>query len=134
MLTITRSVEFDAGHRVAGHEGKCRSPHGHRYKVLVTLSGEVQPDGMILDFGVLAQVLNEYVHDVFDHAMVLDQADPLALVLQKEDPSWKVVGIAGPPTAENFARLIGQVLQAVLGAVTEVVVYETPKCSARWTP
>ena len=30
-ITCTRRIEFDAAHRVMGHEGKCKHLHGHRY-------------------------------------------------------------------------------------------------------
>ena len=37
MLTITRKLEFDAGHRIPDHNSQCRNLHGHRYTLLITL-------------------------------------------------------------------------------------------------
>ena len=37
MLTITRKLEFDAGHRIPDHTSQCRNLHGHRYTVEITL-------------------------------------------------------------------------------------------------
>jgi 6-pyruvoyltetrahydropterin/6-carboxytetrahydropterin synthase len=41
MLTITRKLEFDAGHRIPDHNSQCRNLHGHRYTLLITLTGDV---------------------------------------------------------------------------------------------
>ena len=41
MLTITRKLEFDAGHRIPDHNSQCRNLHGHRYTLLITLVGAV---------------------------------------------------------------------------------------------
>ena len=36
MITATRRIQFAAGHRVFGHEGKCRYLHGHNFIAFVT--------------------------------------------------------------------------------------------------
>ena len=41
MLTITRKLEFDAGHRIPDHKSQCRNLHGHRYTLEITLVGAV---------------------------------------------------------------------------------------------
>src|SRR5260364_27501 len=56
MLTITRQLAFDAGHRIPDHQSRCRNLHGHRYVLEITLQGSViktqgAPDcGMVMDF------------------------------------------------------------------------------------
>ena len=39
MHEATRRIEWDMGHRVPEHGGKCRTPHGHRYVAEVTVRG-----------------------------------------------------------------------------------------------
>ena len=64
---ISKEIEFDAGHRVPKHDGKCRSPHGHRYRVRVTCKGYVIEDpnssdnGMLVDFGRLKGIMTEKI-------------------------------------------------------------------------
>jgi 6-pyruvoyltetrahydropterin/6-carboxytetrahydropterin synthase len=59
MLTITRKLEFDAGHRIPDHKSQCRNLHGHRYTVEITLTGEViaaegnSDNGVFMDFWVV---------------------------------------------------------------------------------
>ena len=52
MHTITRRLEFDAGHRVYQHESKCNHVHGHRYVVEVEATGTLDGLGRIIDFSV----------------------------------------------------------------------------------
>jgi 6-pyruvoyltetrahydropterin/6-carboxytetrahydropterin synthase len=39
MTEVTKIVEWDMGHRVPNHKSKCRNPHGHRYRLEVTIGG-----------------------------------------------------------------------------------------------
>lgn len=82
MQTISKTIEFDAGHRVPTHAGQCRSPHGHRYKVTVRVSGRVVPDldlasesGMVTDFAFLKDTMMRLVHKTYDHAFIVWEKD-----------------------------------------------------------
>ena len=136
-MRIARTIEFDAGHRVPSHDGKCRSPHGHRYKVEVVIEGDVQrkpgtaEDGMVLDFGKLADVLRKNVHDPMDHAFLF-WGDDLYRNDFLADPTWKVYEMTQPPTAECIAEEVAQIVGGSFNVV-EVTVWETPNCWARWT-
>ena len=80
-ISITRRLEFDAGHRIPNHDGQCRHLHGHRYAIEVTLTGEVADhpgkadDGMVLDFGDIKNLTNQYVVDLWDHAFLVAKED-----------------------------------------------------------
>lgn len=135
MTTIVRTVEFDAGHRVATHDGKCRHPHGHRYRVELAVSGPVPASGMVVDFGVLAQVLQERVHDRFDHGFLI-ALDDTAMWKAFDGHDWKLVPLHGPPTAEVLAEDIYYSMSQTLGeaglSMAYVTVYETPKSWATY--
>lgn len=144
MLMISKTVEFDAGHRVPSHRGMCRSPHGHRYKVIAHVSGQVQPDGdspeagMVTDFSFLKEQLDRLVVKVYDHAFLVWKHDDAMLSALAVDPTWKVVVMEHIPTAENLARAItSELVGALLGlpfCVEAVEVYETPTSVASCTP
>ena len=40
-VSVTRKLEFDAGHRIPDHRSQCRNLHGHRYVLEVTLAGDI---------------------------------------------------------------------------------------------
>ena len=135
---ISKEIEFDAGHRVPSHGGKCRNPHGHRYRVRVTCVGEIinEPgrpdDGMLVDFGDLKGIVNEHVHDVLDHGFIVwDQDHDLFTAL--DGHGWLVIRFPYIPTAENIARwawgAIAPHLDGRFGKdlrLAEVAVWETP--------
>ena len=82
--TISKSIEFDYGHRVHSHGSKCRNIHGHRGKVEATcLANELQSSGeqsdMVLDFGFLKQIMMDQIHDCVDHGFILCIEDEILL-------------------------------------------------------
>ena len=137
---ISKEIELDAGHRVPTHEGKCRSPHGHRYKVRVTCEGPIiedptRPDcGMLVDFSILKDLMMDFVHEPLDHGMIIWDHDTALLdAMTVPGQYWKIIPFPYIPTAENIARWIWEVLGLqVLDEfrddlrVVEVAVWETP--------
>lgn len=94
-MIISKEIQFDAGHRVPQHKSKCRSQHGHRYRLVVYVEGPVvqsddSDDGMVIDFGDLKIVMMDKVHDLFDHANILWVNDPLTDILTERWSELKV--------------------------------------------
>ncbi len=77
MITITRKLEFDAGHRIPDHKSQCRNLHGHRYTLEITLVGQVieeegsSDNGMIMDFSDVKALAKAHLVDVWDHAFLV---------------------------------------------------------------
>ena len=100
---------FAAAHRLPRYEGPCFRLHGHNYKMFVAVEGEVDPKtGMIFDFGVLKQIVQEHVMSRVDHRNLNDVLDN--------------------PTAENIARWMWETLEPHLRGLCEVRLYEIPDC------
>jgi len=78
MPQITRKLEFDAGHRVLGHESKCAHLHGHRYVVEITVSSfGLDEISRVVDFGVVKGLVGQWLDENWDHNMLLHMDDPL---------------------------------------------------------
>lgn len=81
MQTITRKLEFDAGHRIPDHRSQCRNLHGHRYVLEITLQGELvetegAPDrGMVMDFADVKALAMEHLVNKWDHAFIVYARD-----------------------------------------------------------
>ena len=61
-ITATRRLQFAAGHRVHGHEGKCRHLHGHNFVVFLTAAAEnLDAVGRVIDFGVLKERIGGWI-------------------------------------------------------------------------
>lgn len=133
MLTITRRVEFDAGHRLTNHESKCRNVHGHRYVVLITVRAPQLDDvGRVIDFGKVKEIVGGWLDERWDHGFIAQSSDPIIPWLAQHE--MKTYVMDKPPTAENMSKLLYQkadVLLAPLGIeVVNVRLYETPNCYA----
>ncbi len=146
MLTITRKLEFDAGHRIPDHKSQCRNLHGHRYTLEITLTGAVideegsSDNGMIMDFSDVKALAKQHLVDVWDHAFLAYEKDTAVLEFLKSLPNHKTVVITRIPTVENLARTAFDILQAVYldryGTglkLQRLVLHETPNCWAEVT-
>lgn len=72
MYEVTVEDTFSAGHYLRNYKGKCENPHGHNYKVRVTLQGrELDHAGLLLDFKDLKVVMKPVI-DYLDHQMMND--------------------------------------------------------------
>ena len=123
MFEVTVEAGFSSGHYLRNYHGKCENPHGHNYKVFVTLIGDALDEtGLLLDFKLLKQVLRPVV-DYLDHQMIND--------LKPFDEI--------NPSAENLARYFylqtRQQLTEMTGGrvrVKDSTVYETDTSFARY--
>jgi 6-pyruvoyltetrahydropterin/6-carboxytetrahydropterin synthase len=71
--TISREFKFDSAHNLVHYKGKCENLHGHTYRLRVTLAGSTDADsGMIMDFGIIKQIVEDKVIDKLDHHYIND--------------------------------------------------------------
>lgn len=133
---VTRRLEIDAGHRLLGHETKCRNVHGHRYAFEVTVAGGLDDVGRVVDFGVIKERVGAWLDRWWDHAYIAEEADPIVTLARSL--GLRVFPVGFPPTAENLAKHLFDLLPVLLDdtGVTPVRVrcYETPGCWADYPP
>ena len=154
MYTVSKEIEFDAGHRVPNHASKCRNPHGHRYRLRVSITGDLvdtpgsSSEGMLADFGDLKTIMTSHVHDVLDHGFIVYEKDStmvemFGIIRRKDrtemnDNNFKVITVPFIPTAENLARWCCDQLQArvaIMGFKLSLIeLWETPTSLATYTP
>jgi 6-pyruvoyltetrahydropterin/6-carboxytetrahydropterin synthase len=127
-MTLTRSYEFSASHRLYSRNlsneendrlfGKCANPagHGHNYVLEVTLSGETNPEtGMMADLCAIDSAVNNLVVDRYDHKN-----------FNADLPEFE----GKVTTTENVIQQIWDSLKDKLPAKLErVKLYETPRNS-----
>ena len=103
-LSIMRRFTFCAGHRLVGHEGKCRNLHGHNYVLELYVTGQAQDDiGRILDFKLLKQRVNGWLDDNWDHTFILWKKDNNGLAAIRSSEPHRIYELEENPTAENMA-------------------------------
>ena len=124
MFEVTVDDSFAAGHYLRNYKGKCENPHGHNYKVRITLAGEqLDKAGLLLDFKDLREVM-KHVIDRLDHQMIND-VEPFTVL---------------NPSAENLAKYFyeesnSRLQHATSGRVwiKKVTVFETETTTATYS-
>jgi 6-pyruvoyltetrahydropterin/6-carboxytetrahydropterin synthase len=141
--TITRKLEFDAGHRIPDHRSQCRNLHGHRYVLEITLQGELvetegAPDrGMVMDFADVKALAMEHLVSKWDHAFIVYARDEIVRGFLEQMADHKTVVLNRIPTVENLAAEAFRILSGVYDAhygvnlkLKRIRLYETPNCWA----
>jgi 6-pyruvoyltetrahydropterin/6-carboxytetrahydropterin synthase len=124
LFEVTVEDSFAAGHYLRNYKGKCEKPHGHNYKVRITLAGEqLDKAGLLLDFKDLREVMR-HVIDRLDHQMIND-LEPFT---------------AMNPSAENLAKYFYEQTNNRLNGVTRgcvrvknVTIFETDTTTATYS-
>ena len=95
MFNIFIKSHFSAGHHLRDYPGNCERPHGHNWKVEVTVKAtELDELGMGIDFRALKGAVKE-VLDTLDHSDL------------NEHPDFQSIN----PSSENIAAYIFRNLQ-----------------------
>lgn len=123
-VRITRAIEFCSSLRLRLGDlsdaenrrrfGRLADRHGHNYRLELSLRGEPDPrTGMLVDLKDVKDLLEREVMARFDHRDLNDDTD----FFEKQ-----------PPTAENFARVLFELLGRALpaGLLERVRLYEGP--------
>jgi 6-pyruvoyltetrahydropterin/6-carboxytetrahydropterin synthase len=118
---IFHETMVSAAHRLLLTTGDAERMHGHNWRIRAHLrASRLDERGMVLDFYDLERVLRGIVQP-FEH-VVLNDVPPF------DDIN---------PTAENFARVVFDALDAAVAddrvAVARVEVWETDACCATYS-
>ena len=111
-LCVTRAIEFSSSLRYVSTElseaenrsrfGPAACQHGHNYRLEVTLRGQAdRVTGMVINLADLKELLNREIMERFDHRD-----------LNRDTEYFEKM----PPTPENFARIIFEILRDALPA------------------
>lgn len=130
---IMRKLEFDAGHRLIKHEGKCRHLHGHRYVAELYVQGDLDEVGRVIDFSKIKEVVGGWIDERWDHGMILNSEDPIISYFRHYGGTRLYV-MDRNPTAENMADELFTIAKGLLSPynlrVVKVRLWETPNCFA----
>lgn len=126
-VKVSRKEHFNAAHRLYNPSwsdeknnqvfGKCNNPHyhGHNYELVVSLTGEPDPEtGYVFDMKVLSDLIKQHVLVKFDHKNLNLDTEYFASL---------------NPTAENIALVIWRILRQRIDSKLElkITLYETER-------
>jgi len=69
-MLVTKEFTFDSAHFLPDYHGKCETMHGHTYKMHVTVKGDIQPNGMVIDFAELKKIVQNKIINKLDHQLI----------------------------------------------------------------
>lgn len=123
MFEVSVEESFAAGHALRGYRGKCENPHGHNYKIRITVTGQQLDNiGLLWDFKDLKRAMNEIIERL-DH-QYLNDIEPFKQI---------------NPSAENLAKYFydetrSRLEQSTQGRVRvkDVRVWETDTTTATY--
>lgn len=130
-MELTKIFTFDMAHRLSFHEGKCWNLHGHTYRLEVTVSGDEDKNGMVIDFNDMKRIILENVVDVLDHATVIFEKDDL--LMRSFPKELKHVIFPTEVTAENLCKWCSNRLEEAGLKIKQVAIWETPTSKAVYT-
>ena len=135
MVTVTKTVRFDAAHVLTNHQGLCKNLHGHTYRVDVSVAQGADDDrDMVIDFKDLKGIANEVICDRFDHAFIYNTASAgereIAAVVEKN--GMRTAAIPFRSTAENLAKMFYGELKLRIPGLSSVRVWETAESCAEY--
>lgn len=151
-FSVSRYHDISCGHRVVGHEGKCRHLHGHNYRVHFNCeSAELDDVGRVIDFTEIKTRLCMWLEDNWDHKFLAWEKDtliaamylPCGLTHEQHKEDWlncaeSFVFVPFNPTAENMAQYLVEVIAPEQLKGTGIIlksctIDETAKCSASYS-
>ena len=112
-MKIAKEFRWEMGHRLPEHFGQCKNFHGHSYKMFVEFDGELNEQGMIIDYYDVEKIINPIIEKL-DHAFMVSKDDKDVLEFLERMKSKKVV-VEFQSTAENICLyLLNEIEKVVL--------------------
>ena len=97
-MDIFIKTHFSGGHHLRASHGNCENPHGHNWKVKVTVRAvKLDPLGMGIDFKQLKLAVNTVIDELDHHDL-------------NEHPAFRDIN----PSSEHISMFLFQALKEVL--------------------
>jgi 6-pyruvoyltetrahydropterin/6-carboxytetrahydropterin synthase len=114
-MKIAKEFRWEMGHRLPKHDGACRNVHGHSYRMVVEVEGEIDAEtGMVMDFADISAKVKPFLAEL-DHAFLCQDSDHEVLaLLERMDMKRVVIGV--PSTVENICYLFVERLRDAFAA------------------
>jgi 6-pyruvoyltetrahydropterin/6-carboxytetrahydropterin synthase len=100
-VKISKEFHWQMSHRLPFHKGLCSNIHGHSYKLRVTVVGETDSNGMVIDFYDLIAIVQPLI-DQLEHSVVVDKDDTKFISFLKEN-DFRYVEVPTTTTSENLS-------------------------------
>jgi 6-pyruvoyltetrahydropterin/6-carboxytetrahydropterin synthase len=103
-MKIAKEFRWEMGHRLPEHFGKCKNIHGHSYRMIVELEGDVKDSGMLMDYYDLKKIVEPIVEKL-DHSFMVYKDDK-EIISFLEKMKSKMIVVNFQSTVENICSYI----------------------------
>ncbi|MEJ2194450.1 MAG: 6-carboxytetrahydropterin synthase [Ignavibacteriaceae bacterium] len=103
-MKVAKEFRWEMGHRLPEHFGLCKNIHGHSYKLIVEFEGELDKQGMVIDFYDVEKIINPIIEKL-DHAFMVNKNDEATIKLLEKVNSKKIV-VDFNSTVENISKYL----------------------------
>ncbi len=73
-MKVAKEFRWEMGHRLSEHFGLCKNIHGHSYRMIVEFEGELNEQGMVIDFYDVEKIITPIIEKL-DHAFMVNIND-----------------------------------------------------------
>ena len=109
MFVLTIEDHFASAHQLRGYKGKCENLHGHNWRVILSVKGEVLNEiGLLIDFNDLKDILKK-ITGYLDHKN-LNDIEPFTVI---------------NPSSENIAEFIAAKAQEEINKINSGLLVES---------
>jgi len=128
MVRIGKEYNWEMSHRLPFHKGDCINIHGHSYKMLVVLEGDVNENRMLIDFYDIDKLVNPLLSQL-DHAFLVDSNDT-EIIDFLDSKGFKKYVMNDFSTAEDISKYILEHLKPKMAefdniSFMKIRIYET---------
>ncbi|WKZ68921.1 MAG: 6-carboxytetrahydropterin synthase QueD [Melioribacteraceae bacterium] len=131
-MKISKEFKWEMGHRLPFHSGKCKNIHGHTYKMRIEIEGDLDENGMVIDYYDVSEIISPII-DELDHSFMVKDSDKEVIDFLVKLNSKKVV-VPFETTAENITlHLLTKIKERITSdriKKIKIRVYETEKTYA----
>jgi 6-pyruvoyltetrahydropterin/6-carboxytetrahydropterin synthase len=103
-MKVAKEFKWEMGHRLPEHFGLCKNIHGHSYRAIVEFEGELDEQGMIIDFYDVEKIINPIIEKL-DHAFMVNKYDKDVISFLEKMNSKKVI-VDLNSTVENISKYL----------------------------
>ncbi len=118
---VKRIFHFPASHQLRGVEGPCSRPHGHTFRLEITVAGSRDGTGMVVDFSRLEELVQSRILAELDHRSLNE--------VMEDNPTVENLCLF---IARRWEERVAPALEGV--SLRRVEIWESPFSSAalRW--
>jgi len=102
MYQVSKEFYIAYAHRLLDYEGACKNLHGHNGKIILTIEGELNSQGFVIDFNDIISKIKKHIDETYDHACFVNIND-FVLIKYLQNSEMKYVYFKNNTTAENIA-------------------------------